>query len=348
MKIINRIQIQWINMLIILVIISGCTSINKKFRSSVEADVGIFADHTMAMLEAADFGISKNNALYTKDFFNYSEPEEIRFVADRNDVDIALKAMMGYSLKLVSIAETNGSTKTRIEAYVVYLKEMDDSILEALELGNEYYASLIIEVGEQEKFMGALKKAQPIIDALGRYMGKTLDDLEEAAEHLENKLDIKIDQRYAELIHYQKTLEKEKYAILSALEHLHLSAKGDSDAYNRLKNGETVVPVEIIPEGPLTYEQRWKIAKHLMKTLNMIDDIWRQIQPDWELYRDTHLELDRLHKKLNDETRRVRLITLVWLRAHLKMASGVVSPAEWFNIDETPSMLIKMGTSAVF
>ncbi len=92
--------------------------------------------------------------------------------------------------------------------------------------------------------------------------------------------------------------------------------------------------MDIIPEGQLTYEQQWEIAKHLMVTLDMIDKIWHQIKPDWEF--------DRLHKKLRNEASRV------WLRAHLKMASGVASPAEWINIDETPSMLIKMGTSAVF
>ena len=65
----------------ILVMLSGCASISKKFKPNVEAEVGIFADHTIAMLKAADFGLTKNNALYTKEFFNYDEPEEIRFVA---------------------------------------------------------------------------------------------------------------------------------------------------------------------------------------------------------------------------------------------------------------------------
>ena len=90
----NRHFVQWICLLAILFLLSACASFNQKFKPSVEADVGIFADHTLAMLEAADFGISKNNALYTKEFFNYNEPEEIRFVADRNAVDTALKAMM--------------------------------------------------------------------------------------------------------------------------------------------------------------------------------------------------------------------------------------------------------------
>jgi len=39
---------------------------------------------------------------------------------------------------------------------------------------------------------------------------------------------------------------------------------------------------------------------NLMVTLDMIDKIWHQIKPDWELYRNTHLELDRLHKKLRN------------------------------------------------
>ena len=106
--------------------------------------------------------------------------------------------------------------------------------------------------------------------------------------------------------------------------------------------------MEIIPEGPLSYEQKWEIAKHLMKTLEIIDTIWNQIEPDWELYRNIHLELDRLYKQLINETRRVRLITLVWLRAHLKMASGTTSPAEWFDTKETPSILLKSGTNLLF
>ncbi len=76
--------------------------------------------------------------------------------------------------------------------------------------------------------------------------------------------------------------------------------------------------------------------------------VGEEIEPDWIHYRATHLELDDLYKDAQYEIRQIRLITLVWIRAHQKMASGIVSPAEWFDISDAPAMLLKMGTKAVF
>jgi len=41
-----------------------------------------------------------------------------------------------------------------------------------------------------------------------------------------------------------------------------------------------------------------------------------------------------------------QLIVLVWLGADQKMASGVASSAEWFDIKSLPSRLIKSGVDA--
>ncbi len=344
----NRRFSQRIFILIALLLLAGCATVTQKFKPVAKANVGIFADNTLAMLKEAKFGFTKNHTLYTKEFLNTKEPEEIEYKKESDDAEQVLRAMMVYSLKLVAIADTHGSTEARVEAYTQYLKGLDDEILEALELDPEYYKELIHQVGEQKNFMDALKKAQPIIDSLGRYMHQSLDNLEVAAEKLLNKVDKKVDIRYADLIRYQTTLEKGKYAILSAMEQLHLSGKGDLEAYNRLKTGQTIVPIAMIPNSPPTVEQRTKIKKHLIEKLDEMHRIGQEIEPDWRLYRESHLEIDRLYEQLLLEIRNIRLITLVWLRAHQKMASGIESPAEWFNINEAPGLLMKMGTKALF
>lgn len=169
---------------------SGCVS---KFQPSVEANVGIFADNTIAMLQSAELGRSKKLAVYTKDYYSGEGPEETQFLNEINDAELALRIMMRYSLKLVAISDTHESPKARVQAYAEYLDQADDEILATLQLDEAYYKDLIRQVGEQEKIMDALKKAQPIIDAFGRYMNQSLDNLEVASEILEDKIDGNID-----------------------------------------------------------------------------------------------------------------------------------------------------------
>ena len=76
--------------------------------------------------------------------------------------------------------------------------------------------------------------------------------------------------------------------------------------------------------------------------------IGTEITPDWETYRATHRELDQLYGKAIERLNKTRLMTLIWLRAHQKMAAGVQSPAEWFNINDLPSQMFNLGTSAIF
>jgi hypothetical protein len=71
------------------------------------------------------------------------------------------------------------------------------------------------------------------------------------------------------------------------------------------------------------------IGAHMGKGLNALHLIEQEIERDWNIFWETHRELDKLHDKAIVQNQRARLITLVWLRAHQKMASGVTSPAEW-------------------
>ena len=110
-----------------------------------------------------------------------------------------------------------------IRAYTDYISGLEDSILEYLGMDPDYCTDLINSVSEQKKFMDALKKAQPMIDSLGRYMDKALDELEDSADQLDNKIEKNIDYRHADLIRYQQALEGGKYDILFWMEKLYLS-----------------------------------------------------------------------------------------------------------------------------
>ena len=341
------ILLRYVGCIAVMLTLSACATVQKKFTRTDEANVGIFADNTMAMLKAADFGFMIEDNIYTREFFFDDEPEERRYLEKLYNAELVLKGMMRYSLKIVAITAIHDRSKDRISAYADYLSELDDSILEALELDKDYFTDVIKEVSEQDKFMDALKKAQPLIDSLGRFMNKTLDELVYAAEVLAVKADEKIDDRYADLIRYQEALEGAKYAILSSMEQLYLAGTGDTDALKHIQAGKTLIPRAMIPKSRPDYAKRQEIIQYLIQYLNTLERIGEAIKPDWELYRATHLELDSLEKQVKQEARKMRLITLVWIRAHQKMAAGVTNPAEWFDINEAPGMLIRMGQHAL-
>jgi hypothetical protein len=56
------------------------------------------------------------------------------------------------------------------------------------------------------------------------------------------------------------------------------------------------------------------------------------------------MEADELFDEALESINRYRVSLVVWMRAHQKMASGVVQPAEWFDLNDAPAFLIRAGT----
>jgi len=327
--------------------LSACAGMGKKFRKTTVADVGVFTDHTFAMLSEADFTFAHEEAIYTREYYDRGEIEEQQWFESKARVEQVLNVMLTYSLALVTIAETVDSTQGRVRIYADYLNRIDDPVLRALGLEKDYFDDLIKNVRGEKDLLGALRKAQPIINAMGRYMEQALSAMDTATLELIQKVDEKIDHEYRDIIRYQATLEQEKYAVLGALEQLYLIAKGNPDAYGRLKASGTILSKKLTPAGKLSKEDLRAMRSSLMERLNRRHQIASEIEADWKLYRAKHRELDNLHEKIRVDIRLARLRTLVWIRAHQKMASGRVNPAEWFDIDETPALLFKIGKSAV-
>jgi hypothetical protein len=341
--------LKWVCLLAVILMLSACASARKKFLGTTEANVGMFADTTLAMVGDPEFGFVRGSAIYIKVFLNLDEEEEKNFVNAMRRAELVMAAMVEYSFTIVNFVESEPEPEGRVRLYAEYISAFEDKVIKALGLDADHYEAIIEDVRDQKKFMDALKAAQPIINGLGRYMHLALTDMSKALDAWAEKVDKKIDTKYAEVIRYQEDLESEKYEILATMGQLGLAAKGDKEAYKRALAKGTILSKEVIPRGSsASYEELTEIWKYLGERLDGIDRIWKEIEPDWTTYRETHRELDQLISKSKREMTRVRLTTLVWVRAHQKMASGKFSPAEWFNIKDTPAMLIGVGAKAVF
>ena len=337
-------------MLLIAAVISlsGCVSMEGKFKGTAQANVGAFADQTIAMLSNSDLGVAQDRAIYVRHFIKPDWEELQHYQTLVNDTELLIRGIVKYSIQLVTIAETNKTDATRIEAYTEYLEKIQQNVEGKLGLEYGFYDEIVVKVGTEEKFLPALQQAQPIINAVGRYAQLLMDDINDATKKLAGKIDTHIDTEYAEVIAYQKALEKEKYAVLRALGKLYKTYEGENSAFEEVLQSNVIRDKTLIPKGQPGDEDLRKIADHLVKRLDVISKIWQEIEPDWKNYRETHRELDRLHAKIDQNANRIRAMVIVWLRAHQKMAAGVQNPAEWFDVESAPSQLFQLGVKAIF
>ena len=326
----------------------GWKQYESKFGKSVHADIGFFADHTIALVNDANLGMSKDEAIYTRQYFRSGEAEETRFNNLVKEADALLDGIIQYSIELVTIAETQKTEEGRVNAYADYLDRLDDWVEKELDLGDTHYKDLVTSVREQESFQDALIQAQPLINAVSRYGGLTMNEIMEAADDLAIKMDAKIDFDFLEVIEYNEALQDEKHRILDAFEQLYLTYSGDEEAFDKIRTTGTVRAKGLIPKGQPTNEDLIKIAEHLRTRMKALRVVEKEMMDDWELYWKTHEELDRLYSEVTTNCNRARLVFLVWPRAHQKMSSGKVAPAEWFDISELPKDLFNLGTRLVF
>lgn len=328
--------------------VTGCASMKGKFSGKRVANVGLFADQTIAMLSSSDIGLDRQGTIQIRKFFDEKGTEEERFFELTNDVKKVLRGTIKYSITIVTIAETEKTEIDRIEAYAKYIKNVQQDTEKLLKLEPGHYDEILAEVEQQDTFLSAMQQSQPIFNAIGRYTQTLLEEIEEAADVLEKKLDNRIDEEYAEVIRYQQSHNREKHLVLRGLSDLDDAYRNDESAYKRLIQSDAIRNKKLIPQGMPTEEKLFQLTQHLLNRLAVMHKIWGKIETDWELYQKTHRELDESYFKVIEDINRLRLIMIVWLRAHQRMTSGITLPAEWFNVGDAPTELFKLGTKAAF
>ncbi len=115
---------------------------------------------------------------------------------------------------------------------------------------------------------------------------------------------------------------------------MYLTIKGDKQGFDRLRASGTIWDKKVLPKGDPSYDDMVALYKYIMGRLTRLDDIGKEIESDWNVYRASHEELDHLYDKFNKHIRLARVLTITWVNAHQQMATGTTAPAEWFDIQK--------------
>ena len=320
-------------------LLSGCSSFSRKFTATMAADVSAFSDQTVTIMSEADLGFGKNDAIYVRPFIDVTQPEELAYYETEQKAGKLLRGMVLYSLELTRIAETYKTDEEKVNAYVDILTKVRDETQQNMHFTPESYARLLEEIRNEATFRDALLKAQPIVNLFGQYLNQVMDEFTGRTLALANAIDRRIEERYGTVVQYQATLEKEKYAVLRGLGQLYAFYTGNQDAYAELVDSGVILNPDILPKGTPTKKQVSVLSEHLKDRLKGLHLVGLEIQPDWDLYRSTHKELDAKHSLIKERITKVRAIAVLWVRAHLKMASGKSQPAEWFDVQDVQGLV---------
>jgi len=336
----------FLSLITLCLIFSGCMSLEGKFASTQRANVGIFADNTIAMISQVDLAVEKDELIYIRDLLNGSGTEEKAVYEKVNKMNELLLGVVEYSVNTVNVAESLKTETEKISEYAYFMESYQDIFIKNSDLKADSLNDMIGDIRIQEKFLDALFAAQPLINLIGRHSELVINEIDDALGVLGKKLDQKIDNEYADTLAFYKTIQTEKNKILKSLEQVYQSIQGNDKALAAIAENQTITYEIQITEKPTRRDLK-AIDQMLQKRLTAVSLIQNQIQPDIDTYRETHRELDRHLNQTRIKTNRIRLIMLIWVRAHLQLASGVSNPAEWFDINQAPKQLFNIGTKAV-
>lgn len=349
MNTMNRLNI--IPFISVVLLVSGCTSMRKtyheKFENKTVPSTARFADSTIAMLGNLDLQFKPDDAVLVKRFVDYTAPEEIHAKELHDDMLHGISSIVWYSVELVDINEAGQNEADRVVMYGAYLKKFRARLVEKGRCSGEVFDQTLEAVLKQETLLEALQSAQPLLNTLITDGALLIGELIDSVTTLSVALSARIDADYEKIIHYRKTLEREKFDILEAYEIIYEAYRSGSPDLTKLRASGVIWDADIVPEGEPTMEDIEKIGEHLRLRLTALRTVQQEIEPDWEEYLAAHQELDLLARKVNGDARRTRVLMLTWIKAHHSLTQGTIQAAEWFDINQLGTDLIKSAPKAI-
>lgn len=297
--------------------LTGCANMEGKFADTTVADLPVFADETIALMGGEDPGLTVNETVLIREYLTGEDPNEALIDDLAVKAELLLVAIVEYSLEIALVSETVSDPQERLRIYIDNLRKFERVITETLDLQELNLAANVAQAAQQEKLLDAMRAAQPVIDALGRYglilLARHDDGVTEVAAHVERG----IDEDYKGLYEYGTWLGGHRDEVL-----MELGGLIEQEA-----EGKNIIGRE----------------QELIARLEIIDRLSKEIEPHWEIYRSAQRELDSVHINVLNSSNRTRLILLVWVRAHERMTTGRIEDAEWFTMKDLGAAAFKLG-----
>lgn len=333
-------------------LLGGCFA--SKFTPTERPNLTPFSDQTIRMVGAVNYNISSDQAVYLRDIANYMGGQSVfdHYLSLEKQIISMMKAAVVYSLQVVAISEQEIPDTKKVNALADTIVVLDKNIREegiVSETRDEaQFRQDIEKIRHSKTYLEALQNSTRIINNFSQLAGTMLDDLRNEQNRLANQMDKAIDRKYAESIRFANKLRDLRIDYYKALTLL--------TDYSQNRDPDTLAGLRAIPIHRLQQSLRDKksldtedinrIQARLIRRVKILNDNYRVLQPDLDMYYKSLAELYDILERKDTAIKSARLFFIAWSRAYGRMAAGKTDPAEWFDVTDTGGLLFGAAKSA--
>jgi hypothetical protein len=250
----------------------------------------------------------------------------------RNALVDLVRAVNAYSLQVVSLNDSRISDRNKARELARFLRgasqkalleEADDA---EIALTPARLEEILKAIDGKERYQDALLAAEPIVNAVlarGLDLANALDGaILDAARAIE--ADVQAENR--EMLANRAALVAVQESTMQALAWAESIAYGDDAAADELRKNVPVL-AEHLPAGrkPGMKDQQAMVAVLGAQALR-VKAALDQMDPQYQAYRESIVELDTLRAKAVENSKLARTVLILWSRSHKSLARGVEVP----------------------
>jgi len=316
---------------ILLVVVSGCSRINRTFKGGKSLDFKPFAEYTISLAAEIEYGLNQQRAYYLRDFRDdpYIQKHDDRWTGVR----MILKGIVAYSVEVTTLGSSTLSGPERCERLAEFLDEMTRPVLinypGVFRPTTAELDTLLIDIREQKNLIAGLNKTQPWVDEIARVSDMVFDRVNDDLDNVALYLVAQIDSANAEFVMYYELIQRLQNNVFKSLVYLGEYRRGDDTALERLFALDPQLKELAGPDKKkLSINEIQAIEDRLLFKAQKAREFKEQLAPDLEIYRKQQLELDDLYINAKQQLRKARITVIVWSRVHRDLAQGIVEPAK--------------------
>jgi len=312
--------------MILLSSLGGCS----KFKSKKRLNLAPFAEDMIALAGDVQYELGRHQPVYLQGYTDVPEGREMEILSYK--IRAVMRGIIGYSIQVVTLGESELSGPERCVALADYLDGLLRPVLSRpapdLILTTADLDTILVNIKQRQDILGGLMAAQPVVDEIARVSGELFDQTAIAMEKTRHAIQTRVDEEYQDIKEADRQLRQFQLRAVTDVGLFPLIRMGDRAAADTLAAHQPSLREVLAPGRPLNEATLKEAEQRLLFLMQTISELRRQLEPDLVTYRETRKELGLMYNVHSAALRQGRVAIIAWARAHGRLASGVIDPAE--------------------